>query len=68
MNVKEQIKQKVISFSLKAEDFFHRFRSRLEGSKENERRSRSSKNTSKTPETGQIRTYYNTSKEERKLH
>jgi hypothetical protein len=64
MKVKEQIKQKVISLSMRAEDFFHRFRSRLEGPP----KPRSSKKTSKPAETGHIRTYYNTSKEERKLH
>lgn len=68
MNVKEQIKQKVISLSLRAEGFFHRLRSRLEAPTKSGPRSRSPKNTSKTPETGHIRTYYNTSKEERKLH
>lgn len=64
MNVKEQIKQKVISLSMRAEDFFHRFRSRLEGAHKDEDRPRSPRR----PDSGHVQTYYNTSKEERKLH
>ena len=67
MNVKNQIKQKVIAFSQSAEDFFHHLRDRLEAPDKSKHRSDTSNESSKPSEQGQIRTYYNTSKEERKL-
>lgn len=61
MKVREQIKQKVMHFAYKLEMLLHHYRTLQE-----ERGEKVDKSTKAGP--GQIKTYYNNSKEERKLH
>ncbi|MFA5584825.1 MAG: hypothetical protein WDA09_11490 [Bacteriovoracaceae bacterium] len=65
MSLKDQIRQKVMDLAFKAEKVLHHYRTRSE-----EKYAKHSGNDEKTEksEPGQVRTYYNNSKEERKLH
>lgn len=64
MSFKEQIKQKVMKLAYKAEQMLHQYR--VEHEEKNPPSPPTKKSTGQDP--GQIRTYYNNSKEERKLH
>jgi len=65
MGVREQIRLKVMDWAFKAEKVLHHYRTRSE-----EKHAKHSGNHEKADksEPGQVRTYYNNSKEERKLH
>lgn len=64
MSLRKQIKQKVMDLAYKAEMTLHHFR--MEYKEQSSPSPRSKKE--KKQDSGQVRTYYNNSKEERKLH